>query len=598
MNSLESPAFAEPRRWFQRRVGDGLAPTPAPVLGWLEQAGLGLLACDADGRVLMATEGAARLLGRPIADLTGRRLADWCVDPAEAHDLAAPGLHRCSLRDGRGRRWRAGLLVADLNDGPVRRTVVLQDLALSAVTPERPPRDTPAATIDPLTGLYDRSAFRLRLADAMASARQHGVALALMFLDLDDFKRVNDSLGHGAGDQLLRHVARTLGHTLGGDPITVARIGGDEFTVIVPDMRSAEDAALVAQRVLDAFEAPFRLAGTEVQVSTSIGISLHAGEHDDVDLLLRHTDMAMYRSKARGRGTYSFFSPEMGAEAAARLRLEGDLRRAMERGEFVLHYQPKAELATGRVTGVEALLRWRCPGRGLVPPDRFIPVLEDSRLILPVGAWVLRTACADLAAWDRAGLRPLRMAVNLSPRQFAQPFLARAVEDTLLEHGLAGDRLELELTESLLLDDRLGTSEVLEAFARMGVQVAIDDFGTGHSSLSRLKRLDVDTLKIDRSFVAELPHDRNDLAIAAAIVAMGRSLDMRVVAEGVETEDQAECLASLGCHEVQGWLLGRPMPAAAFVDWLRERESARPRSRACSDTVPMTLMSLDTLDEV
>jgi diguanylate cyclase (GGDEF)-like protein len=583
--------------WFQHRRGDALPP---PAMHWLEQAGCGVLACDAQGRIVSGTESAARLLGSTPAAIVGRCLSDWCALPSEAHRLTTPGLHHCWLHDsGRGRR-QIGMLVAELDDGgPIRHSVVLQDLAATTPVPAPAARGAGrmAARLDPLTGLHDRSAFRVRLAEAMEQAQRSQVALALMFLDLDDFKRVNDSLGHAAGDELLRHVAATLLHTLGGEPITVARIGGDEFTVIVPDIRSAEDAALVAQRVLDAFEMPIRVYATEVQVSTSIGISLHAGEHRDVDLLLRHTDMAMYRSKARGRGTYSFFSPEMGAEAAARLRLESDLRHALERGEFMLHYQPKAELATGRVTGVEALLRWRCPGRGLVPPERFIPVLEDSRLILPVGAWVLRTACADLAAWDRAGLRPLRMAVNLSPRQFAQPFLARVVEDTLCEHGLTGERLELELTESLLLEERLGANDVLDAFARMGVQVAIDDFGTGHSSLSRLKRLDVDTLKIDRSFVAELPHDRNDLAIAAAIVAMGRSLNMRVVAEGVETEAQAECLAQLGCHEAQGWLLGRPMPGDDFVAWLRERERSRAHAGAFRDTTPMALLSLEALDE-
>jgi EAL domain-containing protein (putative c-di-GMP-specific phosphodiesterase class I) len=279
------------------------------------------------------------------------------------------------------------------------------------------------------------------------------------------------------------------------------------------------------------------------------------------------------------------------------VRLESDLRRALERDEFVLHYQPKADLASGRVTGVEALLRWHRPGHGLVTPDRFIPVLEDSRLILPVGAWVLRRACADLLAWDRAGLPPLQMAVNLSPRQFAQPYLARFVDDTLREHGIAAGRLELELTEGLLLEERAGTSGALEALARMGVRVAMDDFGTGHSSLSRLKRLDIDTLKIDRSFVAELPHAAEDLAIAAAIVAMGRSLQMKVVAEGVETEAQAACLAQLGCDEVQGYLLSRPLPAPELADWLRARLTRRAPMRRYSETSPMTLMSLETLDD-
>jgi EAL domain-containing protein (putative c-di-GMP-specific phosphodiesterase class I) len=324
---------------------------------------------------------------------------------------------------------------------------------------------------------------------------------------------------------------------------------------------------------------------------------MYPGPDVDLDGLIRHGDMAMYRSKLRGRGTYSFFSTEMSAEVAARLAMENDLRRAVERQEFVLHYQPKADLATGEITGVEALIRWHCPGRGLVPPDRFIGALEDSALILPVGAWALRRACADLASWDDAGLPPINMAVNLSARQFRQPFLARFVQDTLRDQGLPPQRLELELTESLLLEDNAATRDVLGALAALGVRVAMDDFGTGHSSLSYLKRFDIDTLKIDQSFVAELPHDDEDLAIAAAIIAMGRSLQMRVVAEGVETEAQAECLGLLGCDEVQGYLLSRPLPADQLMSWLRQRREARATrdARAFANTGPITLMSLDGL---
>jgi diguanylate cyclase (GGDEF)-like protein len=584
-----------PRHWFSRRRRDD-------ALEALSRADCGVVACDAQDRIVAASDGAAWLLGAVPAQLAGQPLSRWLATPGTSlpHDS---GPHHRWMQRSDGGRWHALLVCTTLpGDAATPRVFLLQPMAepaaawpVAAEPPAAAPVTAASERTDPLTGLHDRDAFRQRLGEAMARARGTGVALALMFLDLDDFKRVNDSLGHAAGDALLRHVADTLRRALGEGATCVARIGGDEFTVVVPDIGSAEDAALVAQRVLDAFEPPFCHGTVELQVSTSIGISLYGGGHEDPDRLLRETDMAMYRSKQRGRGTYSFFSTEMGAQAAARVQLESALRRALERSEFVLHYQPKVDLDSGRVTGVEALLRWRCPGRGLVSPERFVPVLEDTRLILPVGAWVLRTACADLAAWDRQGLPPLTMAVNLSPRQLAQPFLARTVEDTLREHGLDPSRLELELTESLLLEDRPGTTDVLQAFARMGVRVAIDDFGTGHSSLSRLKLLDVDTLKIDRSFVAELPHDRDDLAIASAIVAMGRSLQMRVVAEGVETPAQADCLARLGCHEVQGWLIGRPVPADDLVAWLQARNRPR-RRRAGFDTVPMTLMTLDTLD--
>ncbi|MDH4052201.1 MAG: EAL domain-containing protein, partial [Rubrivivax sp.] len=382
------------------------------------------------------------------------------------------------------------------------------------------------------------------------------------------------------------------------DAYTVSRLGGDEFTVIAQDVGNADDVAVIARRILDALDTPFRAGDTELQISASLGISMYPADRVDLDELIRHTDMAMYRAKLGGRGNYSFYSAEMSAEVAARVSLESDLRRALDRAEFVLHYQPKVRLANGEVTGVEALLRWHCPGRGLVPPDRFIGVLEESGLILPVGAWVIRSACAELAAWDREGLPPLNMAVNLSARQFRQPYLARLILDTLRDQNLAPQRLELELTESLLLADDEATRDALQTLAGMGVRVAMDDFGTGHSSMSYLKRFDIDTLKIDRSFVSELPHDPEDAAISAAIVAMGRTLQMKVVAEGVETEAQARYLEALGCDEVQGYLVSRPLSGAHFVVWLRERllaQRRRLRPRTYTETSPMTLMSMDTL---
>jgi predicted signal transduction protein with EAL and GGDEF domain len=436
------------------------------------------------------------------------------------------------------------------------------------------------------------------------------VPMALMFLDLDHFKVINDSLGHDVGDQLLRQVAEVLKNCLrltdslartGGDEaFTVSRLGGDEFTVIAEGLASPEDAALIARRIQEALEVPIRLLEHELHVAASIGISMFPNDDTDLDGLVRHTDMAMYRAKAMGRGTYAFFSDELSAEVAARLQLENNLRRALERHEFVLHYQPKASLKTGEVTGVEALIRWHAPGKGMVPPDRFIRVLEESGLILPVGAWAIRTACAEIAAWDRAGLPPLTLAVNLSARQFRQPFLARFIEDTLAETGIPPRRLELELTESLLMEDNESTRTALASLANMGVRVAMDDFGTGHSSLSYLKRFDIDTLKIDRSFVSELPNDPEDTAISRAITAMGHSLHMKVVAEGVETPEQAECLRDLGCDEMQGYLLSRPLPPDAFVTWLLQRmatDMQRDSAFAWNESSSLTLMSLDTLSD-
>jgi EAL domain-containing protein (putative c-di-GMP-specific phosphodiesterase class I) len=347
--------------------------------------------------------------------------------------------------------------------------------------------------------------------------------------------------------------------------------------------------------MLDALAEPFVVGEEEIVTSASIGISMYPTDDVDLDGLVRHTDMAMYRSKSLGRNTYSFFSDELNSAVASRVSLEGHLRRAVERQEFVLHYQPKADLRNGKVTGVEALLRWQRPGQGLVAPDRFVDVLEDTGLILPVGAWVVRAACEPLAAWDRQGLPPLRMAVNLSARQFRHLYLASMVGDSLRENGIDPQRLEIELTESLLMEDNDNTRSMLEGFRRLGVRLALDDFGTGHSSLSYLKRFNVDTLKIDRSFVQSLPGKDEDMAICAAVIALGRSMKMEVVAEGVESPEQMAALRELGCHAMQGYLLGRPMAGEDLALWYVEHQRARSRRRSrgrYSDTSPVTLFSL------
>ncbi len=583
-----------------------------PLHELLDEAGCGILACRSDGSIAKCSPAALRLLGADSPGVLDRNVRQWMVagEGGALPDPLLPGRRELTMRRADGQAFSAEWTVADTVEAlSGLRLVMLRDITERRLTQQRL---SELANFDSLTGLPNRTLFRERLALAMEHARRSGHTMALMFLDLDNFKFVNDSLGHEAGDQLLRHVASTLRGCLrigdsvarrrSDDPYTVSRLGGDEFTVIARDAGSAEDVALIARRILEALETPFRVGANELHVSASLGISLYpqAGEEVDLDGLIRHTDMAMYRSKLRGRATYSFYSAEMSAEVAARLSLENDLRHALERQEFVLHYQPKADLKTGEITGVEALLRWHCPGRGLVPPDRFIGVLEDSGLILPVGAWVIRSACAELAAWDREGLPQLQLAVNLSARQFRQPYLARMILDTLQDHGLAPERLEIELTESLLLEDSESTRHVLDTLAGLGVRVGMDDFGTGHSSLSYLKRFDIDTLKIDRSFVSELPDDHEDAAIAAAIVAMGHTLQMKVVAEGVETIAQARYLAEIGCDEIQGYLLSRPLTAPQFVDWLRERiaeRADRGQRRHFSVSQPITLISIDTLDE-
>ena len=559
-----------------------------------------LLLCDGDGQIVACNEAACRLAQRTVEHLVGtacRNLVDQPPGPkgdtrlrnGEAMVHRENGnvpieLHFASLS---GRTKGAGVgagvgaaVGATVGEGASGDWLVrLRDLSDRR---EAQDRLVQLANFDSLTGLPNRALFRSRLERAMQRAVRSGRPLALMFLDLDRFKVVNDSLGHEAGDRLLQHVAKVLSGCLrsvdsvarsGEDsPFTISRLGGDEFTVIAENVGGADDAALIAQRLLDALNAPFVVGEEEIVVSVSIGISLYPTA-DDVDLegLVRHTDMAMYRAKALGRGVFCFFSDDLNAAMAARLSLEGALRRAVERSEFLLHYQPKASLADGSVTGVEALLRWHAPGRGMVAPDRFIGALEDTGLVLPVGAWVIRTACAQLAAWDAEGLPPLRMAINLSARQVRHPHLGTLLEDTLREYAIAPHRLDIELTESMLMEDSEATRVLLADFARIGVRIALDDFGTGHSSLSYLKRFNVNTLKVDRSFVSALPDSGEDRAIAQAVIVMARSLGMTTVAEGVETVAQLECLAAMGCTEVQGYLLGRPMPAESLAQWLAER---------------------------
>ena len=594
-----------------RRGGSGPGSGARQLLKLFEHSDSGVITCLRSGQVVLCSSVAANLLGAQAGDICGQSVGLWLAPLAgrrEGEDVAfEPGQWETLANRADGSNFPVELTVSETRlDGNPQLILILRDITDRKLTQERL---SFLANFDSLTGLPNRVLFRDRLAQAMTRARRGHAPMALMFLDLDNFKVINDSLGHEVGDQLLCRVAESLQGCLrgvdtlargpGGEAaFTVSRLGGDEFTVIAEQVASAEDAAMLARRILEALETPVHLLGTVLHVSASIGISMFPMDDTDLDGLIRHTDMAMYRAKAMGRGTYNFYSEELSAEVAARLLLETELRRAYEQQEFVLFYQPKASLATGEITGVEALIRWHAPGKGMVPPDRFIRVLEDSGLILPVGTWVLRTACAELAAFDAAGLPPMSLAVNLSARQLKQPDLSRVVAAALNDAGLGAGRLELELTESLLMEDSESSCETLGMLAAMGVHVAMDDFGTGYSSLSYLKRFDIDTLKIDRSFVSELPHDPEDSAIATAIVAMGHSLQMKTVAEGVETEAQADFLRQLGCDEMQGYLLSRPMPAAAMRDWLLHRlaeRQARASPFGCSDSDPMTLMSMETL---
>lgn len=417
---------------------------------------------------------------------------------------------------------------------------------------------------DLLTNLPNRLLLNDRLMQAIALAQRHGTQLAVLFLDLDRFKHINDSLGHAIGDQLLQSIAKRLTACVRNSD-TISRHGGDEFVILLTNIEHAKDAARSAENVLAALTAPYALAQQDIHVTVSIGIGIYPDDGLDAESLLQSADTAMYHSKDNGRNNYQFFTQDMNTRAVERQSLESGLRRALERQEFVLHYQSKVNLETGAITGAEALIRWHHPGRGLVPPAQFVPIAEDCGLIIPIGRWMLYEACRQARAWQDASLRLVPVAVNISAVEFrAKDFLESvraALEDTCLEPGY----LELELTESVLMQDGEGADSVLQALKAMGVQLTIDDFGTGYSSLSYLKRFPIDVLKIDQSFVRDITSDPDNATIVSAVISMGKSLNQRVIAEGVETQEQLAFLQSQGCDEGQGYYFSRPVVAEEFA---------------------------------
>lgn len=418
---------------------------------------------------------------------------------------------------------------------------------------------------DPLTGLPNRLLFENRLRLTLESVQTEDQQGAVLFLDLDRFKQINDSLGHPVGDQLLKVIAARLRHQLReGD--TVARLGGDEFILLLPDLHSERDAERAAQKLLDCFTAPFTIDEHEFFISASIGISLYPKDGTDVATLVKNADAAMYQSKAKGRNRSERYTRSLTFRVNERMELEQELRRALERDELSLHYQPKQCLRSQRLVGAEALLRWRHPTFGDIPPDRFIPIAEESGLIVPLGDWVLREACRQLQQWRRQHAPFGALSVNLAGAQLRQPNLLQRIEELLQQHHLQPDWLQLEITENFIIDQAEEALDILHRLKRLGIQLAIDDFGTGYSSLSYLKHLPLDTLKIDQSFVRGLPDNPHDLAITRAIITLGTSLQMTVIAEGVETKAQELCLAAEGCLQIQGYVISRPLPADAFAE--------------------------------
>jgi len=419
------------------------------------------------------------------------------------------------------------------------------------------------ATHDALTGLPNRVMFGQRLDHAIAQAQRQRRRLAVLFLDLDRFKVINDTLGHEFGDALLREVARRLRENLRASD-TVARLGGDEFVVLLEDVTEPLFVGTVAQKIIAALSEGYVLAGREYHVTASVGASTFPDDAADAATLLKNADIAMYRAKEQGRNTFQFYSSQLNLHSVQRLNLESALRRAIEREEFVLYYQPQVELRTGRITGAEALVRWLHPELGLLAPGRFIPIAEETGLIVPLGEWVLRSACTTQRAWTARGLPALRIAVNLSARHFMRANLAHDISAALASTGCDPARLELEITETSVMDDPERVVALLHQIREIGVSVAIDDFGTGHSSLAYLKRFPVDNLKIDRSFVSDVPNDKNNVAITQAVIAMAHSLGMRVIAEGVETRAQHNFLLAQKCDEYQGYFFSEPLAEADF----------------------------------
>ncbi|MGI4717134.1 MAG: bifunctional diguanylate cyclase/phosphodiesterase [Janthinobacterium lividum] len=425
---------------------------------------------------------------------------------------------------------------------------------------------------DVLTGLPNRSLLQDRLGQAIAFANRSGRQIWVMLIDLDRFKFVNDSMGHKAGDVLLMTVAARLTSSL-RDTDTVARLSGDEFVVIVSEDRDVPLSPDIVQRVMDSVAQPVMLGTKEFFVTCSIGVAVYPSEGTPADSLIEHADIAMYSAKKMGRNNFQFYTPAMNEESLERVRIEGALRNALERNEFVLHYQPQVDLKTGQIVGMEALLRWKHPELGMVPPGRFIAIAEETGLIVQIGAWVLRTACAQNKAWQDAGLGRLRVAVNLSARQFGAADLIAGLESVLRDTALDPDCLEIELTESLFMSDVTPAVELLHRMKSLGVNLSIDDFGTGYSSLSYLSRFPIDVLKIDRSFVADITIDANDAAIVTSIIALAHNLKLAVIAEGVETLEQLDYLRSHGCDEMQGYYFSKPLAAEDFEALLRQRRA-------------------------
>ncbi len=540
-----------------------------------------------EGRILDCNESFARIFGYASREEVLQQAAwDFYVKPEDRQAAVAKLLERQSLTNYElCLKRKDGSLVwvlesENLIEGPDGRLSIIEGTTIDITERKRAEEQVKhLAFHDPLTNLPNRLLFSDRLTLAVAQAHRHNQRLAVLFLDLDRFKVINDSLGHSVGDELLRQVAeRIQEYVREGD--TVARLGGDEFTLLVPGITAEEDAAKIAKKICDAIHDPFWIDGRELFVTTSMGVAVYPSDGHDAETLVRNADSAMYRAKEQGRDNYQLYTPAMNAKAVERLSLESRLRQAVANDELELHFQPFFDLKTAEVLGAEALLRWRHPELGLIPPGEFIPIAELSGLIVPIGEWVLRTACAEARKWHASGFASLTVSVNLSSRQFQQSDLVSQVTSALTETGLEPDKLDLEITESNAMQNAEQSINTLRGLKKQGVRISMDDFGTGYSSLNYLKRFPIDRIKLDQSFVRDLPGDKDDAAIAMAVIAMGQSLELVVIAEGVETEEQLTFLKDRNCDQLQGFLFSRPLPGKAFETFLEEGRIAADPGRS------------------
>lgn len=533
-----------------------------------ESTSEGIALSNAAGKIFMVNSAFSQLTGFSAERALGSSLAELNTHPQAAgvhgrirEELAKEGRWQGEI-DSRGaegqdrQHWMAVTALQRPQESATNYVWALRDISEIKRNEEQ---ITYLAYHDALTGLPNRLLFNDRLKVAMAHAQRYNLTLAILFLDLDNFKNINDGLGHGVGDKLLQDLAKRL-EDLVRDEDTVARLGGDEFIMLLEGKRDPRYSARVADRILESFKKPFVIEDHDLHVTGSIGITIFPEDGEDSETLVSNADMAMYRAKAQGRNAYTMFTKTMNSKIKKRMELEGALRKAVEQEEFTVFYQPKVELDGGSVVGMEALVRWLRPGQGMVSPGEFIPVAEDTGLIVDIGEWVLAQACRQARSWHEQGFNKLHVSVNLSPRQFQQKDLVPTVRGHLSDTGLPAEFLELEVTESMVMNDVDDAIITLEELAALGVDLSMDDFGVGYSNLYYLKRFPVNTLKIDKSFVQDITNEPDDRSIVDTIINMSRSLKLKVIAEGVETQEQLQFLKDLECDQMQGFLFSRPLP--------------------------------------